>query len=302
MATSVRTFLTSCGAQAAEISLRRDLLGAFVDDQPRSVRSHLLRYRLPFGESVGWTVGQGNWDDPIAGHGKGGWKGLSTDPIDAVVLMQQRACFFKGDEYVKYDVVSGMVVPTYPRKIADGWPRLWTQDIDAAVLWNNGKIYFFKGNQYMRYDVASAKVDPDYPRSISLNWQGLWPGDIDAAVLWNNGKAYFFKGAKYVRYDVASGKLDPHYPRSIAENWRGLWPGDIDAAVLWNNGKAHFFKGNSWMQFDVVTEKVDDGFPQALELYARGRPPAEGRLDQARARGTSFCSSRGSPWGDTFTE
>jgi hypothetical protein len=104
-----------------------------------------------------------------------------------------------------------MVVPTYPRKIADGWPGLWTQDIDAAVLWNNGKIYFFKGNQYMRYDVASAKVDPDYPRSISLNWQGLWPGDIDAAVLWNNGTAYFFKGAKYVRYDVASGKVDPHY-------------------------------------------------------------------------------------------
>ena len=45
-------------------------------------------------------------------------------------------------------------------------------EIDAAVLWDNGKAYFFRGSDYVRYDVASDQVDQD-ARPIADGWPGL---------------------------------------------------------------------------------------------------------------------------------
>ena len=28
-------------------------------------------YKLPFGDATGWVLANGNWDDPVNGHGKG---------------------------------------------------------------------------------------------------------------------------------------------------------------------------------------------------------------------------------------
>jgi hypothetical protein len=182
--------------------------------------------------------------DPIAdkvdeGYPKtiaGNWPGLPpafTAGIDAYVVWPNgKAYFFKGSDYVRYDMAADRADSGYPRPISGNWPGLWTSGIDAAVAWSNGKAYFFKGSQYVRYDIVSDKVDDGYPRPIAGNWPGF-PADfaagLDAAVMWNNGKAYFFKGVNYVRYDVAADKVDSGFPRPIAGNWRGLWDSVISA-------------------------------------------------------------------------
>ena len=162
---------------------------------------------------------------PIAGN----WPGFPPafqEGVDAeVVWNNQKVYFFKGDQFLRYDIATDRVDPGYPLPIAGHWPGLWTDHIDAGVVWPNGKAYFFHGSQYIRYDIATGKTDPGYPAEIKGGWPGFpasFAAGVDNAVVWNNGKAYFFKGSEYIRYDIAADKTDPGFPQSIAANWRGL--------------------------------------------------------------------------------
>lgn len=162
---------------------------------------------------------------PIAGN----WPGFPPafqEGVDAeVVWNNQKVYFFKGNQFLRYDIATDRVDPGYPLPIAGHWPGLWTDHIDAGVVWNNGKAYFFHGSQYIRYDIATGKTDPGYPAEIKGGWPGFpasFAAGVDNALLWNNGKAYFFKGSEYIRYDIAADKTDPGFPQPIAANWRGL--------------------------------------------------------------------------------
>jgi len=161
----------------------------------------------------------------------GNWPGFPPafqDGVDAeVVWSRQKVYFFKGDQYLRYDIAADRVDPGYPLPIAGHWPGLWTDHIDAGVVWPNGKAYFFRGSQYIRYDIAKDKADPGYPADIQNGWPGFpasFAVGVDDVVVWNNGKAYFFKGSEYLRYDIAADKADSGYPQPIAANWRGLRP------------------------------------------------------------------------------
>jgi hypothetical protein len=108
-----------------------------------------------------------------------------------------KAYFFKGDEYIRYDIANDRLdapdpgTPPYPRKIADpnGWhglPLSFRAGIDAAVFAADGKIYFFKNEEYVKLTFASRTVDvvaPPYPLKIDLLWSGL-PATLDAGVEW----------------------------------------------------------------------------------------------------------------------
>lgn len=168
---------------------------------------------------------------PISGN----WPGFPANFASGVSAMalwtNGKAYFFKGNQYIRYDVASDKVDPGYPKTISGNWPGLWADNIDAAVVWPNGKAYFFRGSQYMRYDLATDKVDAGYPKTIQVGWPfppGFTTG-VNAATLWNNGKAYFFQGSQYLRYDIATDKTDAGYPKPISGNWPGLWTSDIDA-------------------------------------------------------------------------
>src|SRR5436190_10296784 len=107
---------------------------------------------------------------------------------------------FCGNGYARYRVAQPKGVDTgYPRYIDLNWPRVWDRDIDAVVLWPNGKAYFFKGTEYVRYTPAPSPlegVDPGYPKPIKGHWPGLaevFGGGVDAAVVLPAARAASFK-------------------------------------------------------------------------------------------------------------
>ncbi|WP_341532124.1 hemopexin repeat-containing protein (plasmid) [Nostoc sp. UHCC 0302] len=186
-----------------------------------------------------------------------------------------KAYFFKGNQYIRYDIAEDKADAGYPKSIKGNWAGMeaFADGVDAVINWGNGKAYFFKGNQYIRYDIAEDKADTGYPMSIKDN--NYWPGldafadGVDAVINWGNGKAYFFKGNQYIRYDIAEDKADAGYPMSIKAN--NYWPGldafadGVDAVVNWGNGKAYFFKGNQYIRYDIAEDKADAGYPMSIK-------------------------------------
>ncbi|TXR58946.1 hypothetical protein DN395_26000 [Bacillus sp. AR18-7] len=142
------------------------------------------------------------------------WPGLRPNAPDAAVYWGfGKVYFFYGDEFIRFDISDNAVESYYlppnpPRKIADYWPGLWSDGIDAAVNWGNGKIYFFRGSEYLRYDISLERVDPGYPISINSAWSGIWPDKIDAVLYQGGEKAYFFKDNEYRRFDLATNNVD----------------------------------------------------------------------------------------------
>lgn len=157
------------------------------------------------------------------------WDGLrpiSSDVQAAFVASNEKGYFFKGDEYIRYDIVADEADSGYPKKIAGNWPGLWESDIDAIVQFpNSDKIYVFKGRRYMRYDLGKDKADKGYPQSIARYWRGLEPFSegVDAAIVSPDGdKIFFFKGEYYISFDIEADKADEGYPKLISEHWEGL--------------------------------------------------------------------------------
>ncbi|MGH3983440.1 MAG: hemopexin repeat-containing protein [Pseudonocardiaceae bacterium] len=98
--------------------------------------------------------------------------------------------FFRGDRYVRFDVATGKVDEGYPLPIAGNWKGFseagFSDGVDAAVNWGNGKVYFFRGDRYVRFTVAAAKVDDGYPLPIAGNWKGFseagFSGEIKGSI------------------------------------------------------------------------------------------------------------------------
>jgi hypothetical protein len=156
--------------------------------------------------------------------------GFASGIDSAVEWGNGKVYFFRGDQYLRYDINANRVDAGYPLSITDQWAGIgaagFGSGIQAAVNWGNGKAYFFKGNQYLRYDIAADRVDDGFPLNIGDYWPGFaglgFDSDIDAAVNWGNGKAYFFKGDQYLRYDMAADAIDGGTTSSIDSNGPGL--------------------------------------------------------------------------------
>lgn len=144
------------------------------------------------------------------------WPGHWSKGIDAAIYWKNNKCyFFKGAEYVRFDLKTCTVDKNYPRPIKGNWPGLWDSGIDAAVNWGNGKAYFFKGSKYIRYSIEDDKADKNYPASIKGNWPGLWNDKIDAVCHLGNNRAVFFRNGEHLIYETKSDKAEPN---SVALN------------------------------------------------------------------------------------
>lgn len=191
--------------------------------------------------------------------------GLNSRLAGFVAPDKQKAYFFLGDSYVRYDVAADAVDAGYPLRIEDNWPGLFTEDIDAALCWPDGNVYFFKGDQYIMYDWASDKAAEGYPLPIATMWPGVFESDIDAAVRWPGDVAYFLKDAECLRYDLIADKVDGS-PMPIAENWPGVFEAGIDAVLVWPAGSAYFFHASGeYTKYDIDAATVVDGYPRLIE-------------------------------------
>jgi|GEM_PF-382966 len=164
------------------------------------------------------------------------WKGLSYIQPDAAVYWPdvQKAYFFKGNQYVRFDLQRGEQDAGYPKNIQAYWPGVQFDKIDAAcILPEKGKALLFSGNKYIVYDATEDKTESGYPKSINAsNLPGVVFPAIDAAVSDKNGKTYFFYNDEYIRFDRKDFKADEGYPKKISkENWIGLEFNKLDAAI-----------------------------------------------------------------------
>ncbi|MDY7023535.1 MAG: hemopexin repeat-containing protein [Cyanobacteriota bacterium] len=195
--------------------------------------------------------------------------------LDSVVVWNNgKAYFFKGDQYISYDLNKQCLDYGYPQKISQGkwlsFPASFTQGIDAGLVWPNGKAYFFRGDEFICYDLYRDCVEAGYPQKLN---SGLWVGwphhfysGIDTVVLWNNGKAYFFRGDEFICYDLYREITELGYPKKIAESHWNQWPGHftrrIDAAAVWKDGKAYFFRDDEYICYDLNQNNLDPGYPK----------------------------------------
>ena len=101
-----------------------------------------------------------------------GFAGIPND-VDAAVMIKKSVYFFKGSSYWKFDP-SDKPPASGQQRISDldGIP----DNLDAAVLYSNGRTYFFKNNEYYRKDEMSLSVDafasPPFPRETKVWWFG----------------------------------------------------------------------------------------------------------------------------------
>jgi hypothetical protein len=146
------------------------------------------------------------------------WPGLRPDRPDAALYWGfGKAYFFYGQHYVRFDIANNAVDPEYlppnpPFTLAGNWNIPWTDRIDAAVNWGNGKVYFFRGSEYIRFDIALDRTDDNYPKPIAGNWNGIFASDIDAVLYQGGTKVYFFKGDEFRRFDLALDNVDQTGP------------------------------------------------------------------------------------------
>jgi hypothetical protein len=215
--------------------------------------------------------------------------------VDAVVvwektkdLRRQKAFFFKGDTYRRFDIERDRFDGGYPRPIAGNWRKLDVSSVDAALKWptkgwlDRTKVYFFSGRQYYRFDIENDEVDPEYPKPIAGNWKGLWPDGVDAGLVWDDETAYFFKGDQYVRFGIKENRVVSE-PAKISDDWPELWAEGLDAAVVWPKtqtvpkNRAYFFRAYHYKRLNMVAKKggrTDGDYPKEFGP-ANWRPPSD---------------------------
>ncbi|MDE9545550.1 fucose-binding lectin II [Xenorhabdus bovienii] len=154
--------------------------------------------------------------------------------IDDVINLNGYLYFFKGSQYVKFDIAKAKVIDG-PKFIADGWPGLkgteFESGIDAATEFTTNIVCFFKGSDCIDYTVNSHTIKRN---SISARW-GItekyteFSTNLDAAVQRINSRIDLFKGSHYIRFNLKSNAIDAG-PAPIS-NYTGGPFNKIQAAV-----------------------------------------------------------------------
>ena len=181
-----------------------------------------------------------------------------NSPDAAVNLGNGKVYFFKGKEYVRWDIRKRALdlLRTPIKKEWNGFDQsplpdgsTFADGIDAALNYWNGKLYFFRGAFYIRYDLKKDHVDMKQGVvPIAKEWIGFskarasggktFADGIDAAIDWGDGKVYFFRGDAYLRYDKFDNQVDHGWPKKIGrdhvtgeENWPGMRAVGFDSSV-----------------------------------------------------------------------
>lgn len=138
--------------------------------------------------------------------------------------LARKVYLFRDDQCVRVDYDKKTVDPGYPRKIAEEWPGVEFERIDAVMATGPDSVYFFSGNKYARFNALAGRVDEGYPDLVQRRWLGVTFDRVDAAIHWVDGKVYFFRDDQYIRYDTVTQRADPEYPKALVgvyvEDWQ----------------------------------------------------------------------------------
>ena len=205
--------------------------------------------------------------------------------LDDGIVWEGKVYFFRGGEYVRYDMDSDRSDPGYPKPLRGAWglPEAFFGGIDACVMGEGTIAYLLKGSNYIRYDMDSDQTD-GVPRPIAGNWPGLnrdFASGIDAGFRWKE-KAYLFKGPNYVRYDMEEDRADDGYPLPTAKYWSGLPPAfalGIDAAVPWSDKLVYLFRGAYYVRYDMEADRVEGTVQAIADRWPGLGRPASPALD-----------------------
>ncbi len=176
-------------------------------------------------------------------------RGFESDLDAAVNDAGGYVYFYKGGNYVRYDIAQNNIVdlagePPYPWPITNGWASFLTgtgfEDyLDGAFDVGDGSYWFFHDDRCLRANDPSGILEgPDSISSIAPSLADAGFGaDIDDGVRLPDGRTYLFKGDKYVRLDPVTLAVDPGYPLTTADEWKGF-PSTFGAAdfdAVWIN-------------------------------------------------------------------
>lgn len=88
------------------------------------------------------------------------WPGVGVAGIDTVLNWGNgKLYFFRGPDYLRYDITLDRVDEGYPKAISAGWQGVWPDGIDAALYQGGAFAYFVKGSEFRRFNVDSDNVD-----------------------------------------------------------------------------------------------------------------------------------------------
>ncbi|WP_445373914.1 fucose-binding lectin II [Photorhabdus tasmaniensis] len=211
--------------------------------------------------------------------------------IDDIINLNGYLYFFKGSQYLKFDIAKAQVVDG-PKPIIDGWPGLagteFENGIDAATEWPNIKktgmtdvVCFFKGSDCIDYTVSSHTISK---KTIADRWgiteeYSEFSENLDAAILWVNIGSPFlflFKDNTNIRINLKSNTIDGKAP--IDANWRGVTFKRVQAAISVDmdllgrdsdngndsNTNTYLFLNSENIKYNDPLDKVDTGYPQAI--------------------------------------
>lgn len=207
---------------------------------------------------------------PISGN----WPGFSecgfADGIDAAANWGNgKAYFFRGDRYLRYDIIADKIDDGYPQSISASWPGLpeagFAQNIDIVLPWGNGKAFFFCGDRYLRYDMAQDRVDDGYPLPIAGNWPGLAEAAFSSGL---SGATDLFVDNAELWVPTASVIKSPvNGPRFLPLPWRGVL--HTTEGVTVEDAVSSFRSTNFWPHFtiDPKTLRIAQHLP--LNIGAR---------------------------------
>jgi hypothetical protein len=144
-----------------------------------------------------------NYPRPIAQD----WVGLQAHGfhlnLDAAeVLVPSKVHFFKGQQYLVYDLAADKVDPGYPAPITNlfkGLPPGFHGGLDDVMNFQNGKVYLLKEEYCVCCTLDTMSADGP-PQLITEQWPYVtsygpeFAKGIDAAMY--SGYAWFFKGSE----------------------------------------------------------------------------------------------------------
>lgn len=184
------------------------------------------------------------------------------DPtLDAVFVRHDgKAYWFRGADYLRYDVARDEADSGYPRATADWWQGVGSAPLDAALDDGGTGAWLLRGSQALRYAWPEDRVVET--TSLDALWPGVGDARVDAAFRWDD-TVFLFRGDTVWRW--RDGAVVAGDPRPVAALWPDAGSGTVDAAFRYDDGgsaRVYLHRGAQYWRVDLPAGTVRADYPR----------------------------------------